>query len=200
MIGNCAECDSQHICAKKGVSCKKIDKEEILKEYTDEDIRIMKAAAYVEATFYMKYTRVQETAEFARQMGYKRLGIAFCTGVQDEIALLTKYFKKEGFEVVSICCKNCGIRKEVLGLKRAHPERDVECMCNPKIQAMFLNDAGVELFISAGLCVGHDALFNKYCNGPVTNLIAKDRVLGNNPVAALYASYWKKKLGIYEEK
>ena len=197
MIGNCAECNCNHICAQKGVSCKKIDKEEVLSNYTDEDVRIMKAAAYVEATFYMKYPRIMETAEFARQMGYKRLGIAFCTGVQDEIALIAKYFKKEGFEVVSICCKNCGIDKSILGLKKVHPENPVESMCNPKNQAMFLNDAGVELFISAGLCVGHDAIFNKYCNGPVTNLIAKDRVLAHNPMGALYSSYWLKKLGIY---
>jgi len=42
--------------------------------------------------------------------------------------------------------------------------------------------------------VGHDSLFYKYAEAPSTTLVVKDRVLGNNPVAALYTldSYYKK--------
>jgi uncharacterized metal-binding protein len=36
-----------------------------------------------------------------------------------------------------------------------------------------------------GLCLGHDSLFFKYAKGLSTVLIAKDRVLGHNPIAAL---------------
>ncbi|RLC28633.1 MAG: hypothetical protein DRH32_08705 [Deltaproteobacteria bacterium] len=36
------------------------------------------------------------------------------------------------------------------------------------------------------LCVGHDAMFLKYIEAPVTILAAKDRVTGHNPVVALY--------------
>ena len=36
-----------------------------------------------------------------------------------------------------------------------------------------------------GLCIGHDSLFFKYAKGLSTVLVAKDRVLGHNPVAAL---------------
>ena len=45
-----------------------------------------------------------------------------------------------------------------------------------------------------GLCVGHDSLFIKYSDAPITTLITKDRVLGHNPAAALYTSgfYYKK--------
>ncbi|MHA1741489.1 MAG: DUF1847 domain-containing protein, partial [Candidatus Thorarchaeota archaeon] len=42
-----------------------------------------------------------------------------------------------------------------------------------------------------GLCIGHDMLFNKYSEAPVTTLIVKDRVLGHNPVAGLYSAYHK---------
>ena len=72
-------------------------------------------------------------------------------------------------------------------------------MCNPKQQAQFLNDAGCDLFISCGLCVGHDAIFNKNCTGPVTTLVAKDRVLAHNPLGAVYSRYWRKKFGLMEE-
>jgi len=44
------------------------------------------------------------------------------------------------------------------------------------------------LNVLIGLCVGHDSLFFKYSRAPVTVLVAKDRVLGHNPVAALYTS------------
>lgn len=45
-----------------------------------------------------------------------------------------------------------------------------------------------------GLCVGHDCLFNRHSAAPVTTLVAKDRVLANNPAGALYTagSYYRK--------
>lgn len=197
MLGDCANCNCNHMCAKKGKSCIRVNREEILKYYDKEEIKIMKAAAYVESTFYMKYPRLMETAAFAKKMGYKKLGLGFCVGIAQEAELFAKYLSKE-FEVYSVCCKNCGISKDVLKLKKVRPDAPVECMCNPKAQAHFLNEAAVELFISAGLCVGHDALFSKACNGPVTTLVSKDRVLGNNPMSVVYSSYWKNKLGINE--
>ena len=39
-----------------------------------------------------------------------------------------------------------------------------------------------------GLCVGHDTLFIKHVKSPTTVLAVKDRVLGHNPLAALYLS------------
>ena len=196
MIGQCAFCDCNRICAKKGVSCVPVDKDEILAEYTEEEKKIMKAAAYVEATYYMKYTRIQETAAFAHEMGYKKLGLAFCNGLREELALIARYFVQEGFEVESICCKNCAIPKRELGLTQNNPDNPKESMCNPKNQALYLNSKGCEMFVSAGLCVGHDTIFNKNCNGPVTTLVVKDRVLAHNPLGAIYSGYWKTVLGI----
>lgn len=195
MIGECANCKCNHMCATKGISCSPIDQNEILELYTEEDKKVMNVAAYVESTYYMKYTRLQETVVFAKMMGYKIVGLAFCIGISQEAKLIARYFSKF-FTVYSICCKNCGISKNVLGLKKVHPKNTVETMCNPKNQAHFLNEKGCEFFVSAGLCVGHDALFNNTCNGLVTNLIAKDRVLANNPIGAVYSGYWRNKLDI----
>ena len=196
MLGDCANCNCNHMCYAKGKSCVEIDQDKALAIYDKEERRIMKAAAYVEATFYMKYTRLQETAEFAKRMGYKTIGLGFCMGIQDEAKLLARYFTQQGFEVKSVCCKNCGINKDVLKLKKVSKDNPVEPMCNPKGQAQYLNENGAELFVSAGLCVGHDALFAKACNGPVTTLVVKDRVLGNNPMSVVYSSYWKGKLNL----
>ena len=55
--------------------------------------------------------------------------------------------------------------------------------------ARVLNDAETQLNVLCGLCVGHDAIFSKVSKAAVTTLIAKDRVLAHNPVAAIYCQY-----------
>jgi hypothetical protein len=42
-------------------------------------------------------------------------------------------------------------------------------------------------------CVGHDTLFIKYLNGPLTILAVKDRVLAHNPLGAVYAEFYLEK-------
>ena len=67
-------------------------------------------------------------------------------------------------------------------------------MCNPILQAKLLNRAKTDLNVVVGLCVGHDSLFYKYSEALTTTAVTKDRVLGHNPVAALYTadSYYSK--------
>ena len=195
---DCANCRT-HACYTKGVNCTGTAAEEVLAAYTEEERRLMEAAAYVEGTFYSNITRLQETAEFARAMGYKKLGMAFCIGLNAEARYIARYYTQQGFTFYSVCCKNCSVAKKELGLKQVKPELAHEAMCNPKMQARFLAGQGTELFISCGLCVGHDAIFNQNCPGPVTTLVVKDRLLAHNPLGAIYSRYWKRKLGIQED-
>ncbi len=195
---DCVNCKTK-ACYTKGVNCTGVAHDLVQAQYTEDEIKMMKAAAYVEATYYNELTRLEETAEFAKQMGYKKIGMAFCIGINQEAKLMAKYFEKQGFEVYSVCCKNCSIPKTVLGLKQVDQTKEHEAMCNPKMQAKFLNEKECEFFVSCGLCVGHDTIFNQNCDGPVTNLVAKDRVLAHNPLGVVYSRYWKRKLGILEE-
>ena len=64
-----------------------------------------------------------------------------------------------------------------------------EALCNPVSQAEMLNAHGCQFNVVMGLCIGHDSLFFRYAKGLTTVLVAKDRVLGHNPVAALYTSH-----------
>ena len=105
----CATCPS-HACYTKGVNCTGVPHEEVKAAYTDEELKLMQAAAYVEGTFYSNICRLQETAEFAKAMGYKMLGMAFCIGLNAEARYIAKYFEQQGFEFFSVCCKNCSIR------------------------------------------------------------------------------------------
>ncbi len=144
-----------------------------------------------------KLPRIEETIQFARKCGYKRLGLAYCLGLAHEAGILAEIFEKNGFEVVSVGCKTGAVPKETIGIK---PEEKIagpemwESMCNPIAQAMIINKTKVDMVIMLGLCVGHDTLFIKYCEAPLTVLAVKDRVLGHNPLAALYAgeTYYKR--------
>ncbi len=163
-----------------------------------EDARIARVAARVEGLCYQpipgssavnpRWTRVEDTVAFAKLMGYRRLGIATCLGLLEESRQLTAILLGQGFEVPSVCCKAGSIDKLELGLTEADKVRPggFEPACNPIAQARLLNAAGTHLNLIVGLCVGHDALFNKHSAAPVTTLVVKDRVTGHNPVAVLY--------------
>lgn len=150
--------------------------------------RLHKAASAVEARHYCKETRIREIILFAREMGHHKLGLAFCIGLATEAQTISEILARE-FEVISVCCKSCGIDKKAIGLEQIDPRKDRETMCNPAGQATMLNDAGTELNIVCGLCVGHDAIFNMTSRAPVTTLIVKDRILAHNPVGAIYSQY-----------
>lgn len=157
----------------------------------DKHRRISEVATSVESDGYMKWCRIYEIIEFAKRLGYKRIGIAFCVGMANEAEALSKILEKEGFEVFSVCCKTGGIMKEKLGFKKIKPERK-EAICNPIGQALLLNRAKTDLNLIVGLCVGHDIIFSRYSEAPVTTVVVKDRVLAHNPAGALYSGYYRK--------
>lgn len=193
------------------VNCNKMDKrypdfcltthmdEEVLEEAMqcyeeDENRRSMIAAAEVECDYYCQYTRIEEIMEYARKMGFKKLGIATCVGLISESRKLASILRYNGFEVCGVGCKAGTKKKTSVGI----PERCNavgENMCNPILQAKILNKEKTDLNIVVGLCVGHDSLFYKYSDALVTTAVTKDRVTGHNPVAALYGadSYFKKR-------
>jgi uncharacterized metal-binding protein len=142
--------------------------------------------------------RVQEICEFAKKMGYRKLGIAFCAGLHSEALSLNQILEAQGFEVISVACKAGGTSKEEIGIKDGEKIRigEFESMCSPIAQAMILNEEETEFNILVGLCVGHDSLFLKYSKAYCTVLVAKDRVLSHNPCAALYTtgSYYARML------
>jgi uncharacterized metal-binding protein len=90
-----------------------------------------------------------------------------------------------------VCCKAGSIDKEHVGIRDEEKVRpgQYEAMCSPVGQAALLDKAGTQFNVVIGLCVGHDSLFFAYSKAPVSVLVAKDRMLGHNPVAALYTSH-----------
>ncbi|MEZ5852873.1 MAG: DUF1847 domain-containing protein [Hyphomicrobiaceae bacterium] len=164
-----------------------------------ETLKVSLESARVEAEGYCKWTRVEEIVQFAKKMGYKKIGIANCISFVDQAYVMSGILESHGFEVISVACKNGNIPKEDLGLADSEKIRpgNFEALCNPVAQAEMLNERGSEFNIVMGLCIGHDSLFFKYAKGLTTVLVAKDRVLGHNPIAALHLadSYYSRVWG-----
>ena len=163
----------------------------------DRNKEVMIASAEVEYEGYCKWTRVQEIMEFARKIGARKIGIANCIGLINEARIFARILRANGFEPYAVICKVAGQAKSSMEIP-AQCEEIGPAMCNPILQARLLNQAGTDLNVVIGLCVGHDSLFYRYSEAYVTTLVTKDRVTGNNPAAALYTSgsYYKKKFGV----
>lgn len=159
----------------------------------EENRRATIAAAEVEYEGYCHLTRVEEIIEFARKMGAQKIGIATCVGLIRESRMLAKIFRHHGFEVYGVACKAGTVPKSSVGIPKKCEELGVN-MCNPILQAKLLNKAKTDLNVVVGLCVGHDSMFYKYSEALTTTAVTKDRVLGHNPVAALYnaESYYRR--------
>lgn len=193
----CAECSGK-FCREGDLSkaprnCPSVeqDVQTVLGRYTEPELVKSKIAAEIEGEGYCRWTRIEEIMEYARRCGYRRLGLAFCVGLSREAAVFSKILRANGFEVVSVCCKNGSVSKEELGItpdKMVHRGESFEGMCNPAGQAAILDEHGCQLNILLGLCVGHDTLFISHSRAPITVLAAKDRVTGHNPIAPLNMS------------
>lgn len=155
------------------------------------DGEMARAAAEIEGVYYGKITRVEEIILFAKRIGVTKIGIATCMGLIEESRTFAKILRAKGLEPYTVVCKVGSVEKTEIGI----PEEvkiakgSYEAMCNPILQAQLLNEKKTGLNVVVGLCVGHDSLFIKHSDAPVTTLITKDRVLGHNPAVALYASH-----------
>lgn len=175
------------LCAEKpcreGNACSSCDAAAL---YADaEDRCMMRAASEVEAEYYGELNRIEEIILFSRKMGYKKLGLSFCSGLAEEAAKTARILENY-FEIESVNCKVCGVPKSEMGAMES--DKVGKISCNPIEQAEMLNKAGTELNLLLGLCVGHDAIFIKHSQAPVVPLAAKDRVLAHNPLGAVYCS------------
>jgi uncharacterized metal-binding protein len=138
--------------------------------------------------------RIREVAEFAKAIGARKIGLAFCNGLSEEASRILAILEKHGLEVESVVCCCGSVDKTRHGIPpdyKIKGKDKFEAACNPLLQAELLNRAGTAFNILVGLCVGHDMLFTSNSKAPVTTLIVKDRYTGHNPVISLYTKYHK---------
>lgn len=185
----CKDCKDRK-CYTEGKTCFPWS-EEMEKAYSDPvDKKMHATSTALEGNYYMQLTRLEEIIKFSQEMGYTTIGIANCIGLAREAGIIASIME-DFFTVKVVCCKVCGKDKKELELTQINDEK-YESMCNPVGQALYLNKEKTQLNLMVGLCVGHDILFTKYSEAPVTTLVVKDRVLAHNPLGAIYSRYYLK--------
>jgi uncharacterized metal-binding protein len=189
-VGNCSRLDKNFpdFCLTEGMDEGVVDACVAKLMNNPDDRKMAGVAAKIESDYYCAATRAEEILIFAKRMGYKKIGVATCLGLLNECNLFAKAAAAYGVDLYGVACKVGAVDKTRIGLmeeEKITPNTH-ESMCNPILQAETLNREKTDLNVVIGLCVGHDTLFIKYSNAPVTYLIVKDRVLCHNPAAALY--------------
>lgn len=155
--------------------------------YTDLDLKLEQAANEVAARCGREgLCRLEEIMDFARRLGYRKIGIATCGAMQSEAVTTAKILRLHGYEVYGVSCKYGSITHEQLGLPEDGQAKPEATACNPLAQAERLNAAGTELNVIMGLCVGHDSIFMRHSVAPCTTFVVKDRMMADNPVAVLH--------------
>jgi len=168
--------------------------EESKQQYLEPDTeKFHLAAAKVLKRGGYDWPRVQQCIEFARELGAKKVGLAVCVGLIREGREFARFLDRAGFHVISVACMVGGLKAQETGI----PDEWVNPLgisCNPIVQAGIMNQEGTELNFIYGLCVGHDTIFIRHSEAPVTYVVVKDMVTGNNPGAVLLSPYHRMKL------
>jgi uncharacterized metal-binding protein len=154
------------------ITAEALEKAEAIRTTDSKVIKMAEVAKSVETEGYRKWPRVRELIEFSKRMGIEKIGVAFCVGLKEETAQLAKILESHGFALSTVACT-------------------VNGGCNPVGQALTLNHQKTDLNVIMGLCMGHDILFSKYSEAPVTTLVVKDRAMCHNPAAPLVNRYWR---------
>ncbi len=191
VIYNCAECRSRE-CIKGGeyqAGCPGADLADVVETAAAEAVsekltcKVMSvSSAIIRNEDGILRTRLDETIEFCRQMGYSTIGVAFCIALSREVKILCAKLNNAGFNVVPVCCKVGNLTLESYGINTN--ENASASACNPVAQAAICNSNMTDINILVGLCVGHDMLFTQNASSPSTTLVVKDRVYKHNTVEA----------------
>ncbi len=189
----CADCSTQLCQIRQRTElpegCPMLDRdrqEQAAAIYRDPEIRSFYTDTLTSmAQSFGTMPRIIEAVNFCRLRGYRKIGVAYCSGMLRFGRAVSDIFRKHGFEVCSVGCKLGGFSPEELtgqpigGRKpRTDPSgapKPERAICNPVGQAQLLNEAGTEFNVVAGLCVGHDSLFFRYSDAPCTVVVLKDR-------------------------
>lgn len=179
---DCTNCNFDKQC-RSTEACKatRFEPEEVIQKYTAEAKIVQAAASLVDHGRAGTLSRLQETIVFAKQMNYKRIGLAYCYGMEKEVQQIAEVFRNNELNVRAVSCTVGGISQN-----EVNPESSFcTVSCNPIGQATQLNRENVDLVIMIGLCLGHDILFQREIKADFTTLVVKDRVHNHAPLNEL---------------
>ena len=138
--------------------------------------------------------RLSELIYFCLEMRYQRIGLAYCTELEEPTEILVRVLRRF-FKVYPVCCKVGGriVSDTLTPPQPAHAHSSApQVACNPTGQVDVLNRLETDINVLVGLCMGADCLLTRLSDAPVTTLFVKDKSLANNPIGAVYSDYYLK--------
>ncbi len=182
---NCTVC-AQHFCRQtQGCKAESFDRQETLSDYHKSPTQdIIQAAAQLVDDRAGELSRLEEIFEFVQLRGYRKVGLAYCWGLEAWASRLTTLFKKKKISLTAVSCTVGGQSQKEINEQSPRPG----VSCNPLSQARQLMAEGVDFAIQVGLCLGHDVLFTKEFSGDQTVLVVKDRRFAHCPLEGITAA------------
>lgn len=179
---DCTNCTYDKKCRNSETcSATSFDRDEVIQKYADESVIVQAAAELVDFGRAGTLSRLQEIVEFSKKMNYRRIGLAYCYGMEKQVQQIAGIIRSNGLNVRAVSCTVGGIPQN-----EVNPESSFcTVSCNPIGQAMQMNSEKVDLVLMVGLCLGHDILFQREVKADCTTLVVKDRVHNHAPLKAL---------------
>ncbi len=173
---NCTACADKGCRAGRACGAESTDEMEILARYRQEDTQsiVRSAARLVDDGLAGSLSRLEELCRFIKDRDYRRVGMAYCYGMEKEAQRTVRYFSQNGIRVTAVSCTVGALPQNVVNAESAV----CGVSCNPLGQAAQLEAEGTDLAIQFGLCLGHDILFARAFPGDQTVLVVKDRIFG----------------------
>jgi uncharacterized metal-binding protein len=176
----------------RGEHCDVVSKAVLPPAPNRETGRMLEASLDISSEEERTLCRLSELIYFCLEMRYERLGVAYCTELQEPTEILVGVLRRF-FDVYPVCCKVGGATVSdpfISYDEREKQGRGPVITCNPKGQAEVLNRLETDLNVIVGLCMGADCIFSRFSEAPVSTLFVKDKSLANNPIGALYSDYY----------
>lgn len=177
---NCASCKGKTCRTARSCGAEDFPADEIIEGYLEENNQavVRAAARLVDGGLAGQLSRIEELRQFIKDRGYRRVGLAYCYGMEKDAQDVISWFEANGIGISAVSCTVGGLAQN-----RVNAESSLcGVSCNPLGQAAQLRAEGVDLAIQFGLCLGHDILFGHAFTGDQTVLVVKDRVNGQRKI------------------
>ena len=180
---DCITCKTKKCKTLKSCGAENFVKEKLITEYAkpNNQLLIQSAAELVDNGKAGNLNRLQEVTEFIKIMNYKKVGLAYCYGMENDAKLVKDLFANENIKLSNVACSIGGVSQNSINENCSI----FNVSCNPIGQAFQLNSEGVDLTLIMGICLGHDILLQRNLKSDFTTITVKDRVFKNNPLQAI---------------
>lgn len=180
---DCTHCAPKSCRNLESCGAEKFDPEVIKEIYRDPATQavVQAAAALVDNGRAGSLSRLRETIEFAKSMKYKKIGLAYCYGMEHDAEAVGVIFREHGLRLTGVSCTVGGVSQDAVNAASCTHK----VSCNPVGQAAQFNAEGTDLVIMMGICLGHDILLQRELQCDVTTFAVKDRVFDNDPMRIL---------------